>query len=115
MATPKFTQPVVGRRTFIGGTLAASALAALAGCGGGKGGSSAGGGDNVLSFYLSEPAYIDPYNAQENQGTAVVRACFDGRYDLGLGHQQTRSPCAPPRPPRSPMTPSPTPSSSARA
>lgn len=78
MATPKFTQPVVGRRTFIGGTLAASALAALAGCGGGKGGSSAGGGDNVLSFYLSEPAYIDPYNAQENQGTAVVRACFDG-------------------------------------
>ena len=46
--------------------------------GGGKGGSSAGGGDNVLSFYLSEPAYIDPYNAQENQGNAVVRACFDG-------------------------------------
>lgn len=78
MATPKFTQPVVGRRTFIGGTLAASALAALAGCGGGKGGSSTGGGDNVLSYYLSEPAYIDPYNAQENQGTAVVRACFDG-------------------------------------
>lgn len=78
MATPKFTQPVVGRRTFIGGTLAASALAALAGCGGGKGGSSAGGGDNVLSFYLSEPAYIDPYNAQENQGTAIARACFDG-------------------------------------
>lgn len=81
MAT-KFSQPVVGRRQFVGGALAASALTALAGCGGGKApaGSApaAASDDNVMSFYLSEPAYIDPYNAQENQGTAVARAMFDG-------------------------------------
>lgn len=80
MADIKFNQPVMGRRAFVGGALATSALAALAGCGGGSGegeGAPAG-GDNVMSFYLSEPAYIDPYNAQENQGTAVVRAMFDG-------------------------------------
>lgn len=78
----KFTEPVMGRRQFVGGTLATSALAALAGCGGNKTEGSApaedGAGDNVMSFYLSEPAYIDPYNAQENQGTAIVRAMFDG-------------------------------------
>lgn len=80
-----FNKPM-GRRAFVGSALAASALAALAGCsndGGDTAGSSStdsssASGDNVMSFYLSEPAYIDPYNAQENQGTAVVRACFDG-------------------------------------
>lgn len=82
MAT-KFTEPVMGRRQFVGGALATSALAALSGCGGNKpaeGSAPAGGGagDNIMSFYLSEPAYIDPYNAQENQGTAVARAMFDG-------------------------------------
>lgn len=76
----------MNRRQFVGSALAASALAALAGCtnnGGGTGSGSASAaaptvGDNYMNFYLSEPAYIDPYNAQENQGTAVVRACFDG-------------------------------------
>ncbi len=79
-----FNRPM-GRRAFVGSALATSALAALAGCsnGGGTtdGGSSSNGGnaggDNVMSYYLSEPAYIDPYNAQENQGVAVVKACFD--------------------------------------
>ena len=76
----------MNRRQFVGGALAASALAALAGCtnnGGGTGSGSASAaaptvGDNYMNYYLSEPAYIDPYNAQENQGTSVVRACFDG-------------------------------------
>ena len=79
MANFKFSQPVMGRRTFIGGALATGAVAALAGCGGGENG---GGGDasgkKVMNFYLSEPAFIDPYNAQENQGTAVVFSVFDG-------------------------------------
>lgn len=83
MADTKFTQPVMGRRTFVGGALATGALAALAGCGGGgdtegSGTTAAPAGDNVMGFYLSEPAYIDPYNAQENQGTAIARAMFDG-------------------------------------
>ena len=87
MADSKFHQPVMGRRAFVGGALATSALAALAGCTGNKGGAAGSGSaapsdvkltDNTLSFYLSEPAFIDPYNAQENQGTAVVYATFDG-------------------------------------
>lgn len=78
MAEINFKQPVMGRRAFVGSALAASALAALAGCGGkgGNGGGSKGG--KVMNFYLSEPAFIDPYNAQENQGTSMVRAMFDG-------------------------------------
>ena len=71
----------ITRRQFTGGALAASALAALAGC-------SSGGGDTgsatvasaegaVLCCYLSEPAYIDPNNAQETQGSLVVHALFD--------------------------------------
>lgn len=87
MADLKINQPTLGRRQFVGGALAASALAALAGCSNGGGQASTGSaaasgapsvGDDYISFYLSEPAYIDPYNAQENQGTAVVRATFDG-------------------------------------
>ena len=35
MADSKINQPVVNRRTFVGGALAASSLAVLAGCGGG--------------------------------------------------------------------------------
>ena len=27
---------------------------------------------------IRDSAYIDPYNAQENQGTAIARAMFDG-------------------------------------
>lgn len=30
-----------------------------------------------MSFYLGEPAYIDPYNAQESEGVQVVQALFD--------------------------------------
>ena len=79
----------LNRRQFVGGALAASALAALAGCtsnnGGTANGSAAGSaaveaptvGEGYLSYYLSEPAYIDPYNGQENQGMAVIHACFD--------------------------------------
>ena len=59
MADTKFTQPMLGRRTFIGGALATGALATLAGCGGGgdepagRRSSAAPPGDNVMSFYLS--------------------------------------------------------------
>ena len=31
----------------------------------------------VLSFYIGEPAYIDPYNTQESEGTQVEAALFD--------------------------------------
>lgn len=79
------TQPMLNRRHFVGGALATSALAALAGCTGttqSAGSSSStgasGAGEGYMNFYLSEPAYIDPYNGQENQGIAVISAIFDG-------------------------------------
>ena len=75
----------VTRRNFVKGGLAAGALTALAACGGNGGETTEGGEgaapavtENYFSYYLSEPAYIDPYNGQENQGMAVIFACFDG-------------------------------------
>ena len=74
----------ITRRNFVKGGLAAGALATLAACGG-NGGTEGGEtveapqvGENYFSYYLSEPAYIDPYNGQENQGMAVIFATFDG-------------------------------------
>lgn len=32
----------------------------------------------TMSFYIGEPAYIDPYNAQESEGMQVTQALFDG-------------------------------------
>ncbi len=32
----------------------------------------------TMSYYISEPAYIDSYNVQENEGTQVTSALFDG-------------------------------------
>jgi peptide/nickel transport system substrate-binding protein/oligopeptide transport system substrate-binding protein len=55
-------------------------LGALAGCapaastGGGATGAKSGG---EMSFYIGEPAYIDPYNTQESEGTQVEQALFD--------------------------------------
>lgn len=97
-----FNKPM-GRRAFVGSALATSALAALAGCSNGGNTASSGSGtatdssasgDNVMSFYLSEPAYIDPYNAQENQGTAVVRAVFDGLVTWDWETNEPKAMCA---------------------
>jgi len=30
-----------------------------------------------MSFYIGEPAYIDPYNAQETEGMQITQAIFD--------------------------------------
>ncbi|WP_028264437.1 peptide ABC transporter substrate-binding protein [Atopobium fossor] len=69
---------MIGRRTFVKGGLAASALTALAAC---KNNSNAGGGSGksggTMKFYLSEPVAIDPYNAQESEGTQVEHILFD--------------------------------------
>ena len=80
MADSKFHQPVMGRRAFIGGSLAASSMAFLAACGK-KGGDSAGAsssdGGKTLNFYINNPVCIDPYNVQEDQGTQVEFQLFD--------------------------------------
>ncbi|HMC02767.1 MAG TPA: ABC transporter substrate-binding protein, partial [Cellulomonadaceae bacterium] len=31
----------------------------------------------TLSYYINEPAYIDPYNTQESEGTNVEQSLFD--------------------------------------
>ena len=70
--------PVMGRRAFVGGALAASTLAFLAACGK-KGGdsSSEGGSGGTLKFYINNPVSIDPYNCQETQGAQVCHQLFD--------------------------------------
>ncbi|MDY2777706.1 MAG: ABC transporter substrate-binding protein [Collinsella sp.] len=81
MADFKFHEPVVGRRAFVGGTLAASSLAFLAACGkqegtpAGSGDASTGGA--TLNYYINNPVCIDPYNVQEDQGTQVEFQLFD--------------------------------------
>lgn len=60
MADSMFHQPVMGRRAFVGGTLAASSMAFLAACG--KKGGDASGSDSgsTLNFYINNPVCIDP-------------------------------------------------------
>ena len=70
---------MMGRRAFVGGTLATGALAALAACGK-KGGSNAGSGaagGATINYYINNPVCIDPYNAQESEGTQVEFQLFD--------------------------------------
>ena len=82
MADFKFHEPVMGRRAFVGGSLAASSLAFLAACGK-KGGSSAAGSASgatsgaTVNYYINNPVCIDPYNVQEDQGTQVSFQLFD--------------------------------------
>lgn len=69
-----FDKLAMSRRAFVGGALAAGAASVLPACGSSDSSSSS----STLSYYLSEPAYIDPYNGQENQGNTVIHAVFDG-------------------------------------
>lgn len=93
MADSKFS---MNRRTFVKGSLAASAIAALAACSGGNGGGAAEGSDvnydnvpggNVIKFYINNPVAIDPYNTQESEGTQVEHVLFDALtdYDWNTG------------------------------
>ena len=77
---------MIGRRTvFVKGGLAASALAALAGCGK-KSTSSSDSSDSAATggtfkYYIGNPVAIDPYNAQESEGTQVEHILFDALTD----------------------------------
>ena len=85
----------MNRRTFVKGSLAASALAALAACSGGNGGGATGSdagnagapSGNVVKFYINNPVAIDPYNTQESEGTQVEHVLFDALtdYDWNTG------------------------------
>lgn len=77
----------MSRRTFVGGSLAASALATLAGCAtagnsdGGSDGSGVVSSGNMLTYYINNPVCIEPYNVQEDQGTTVEYQLFDTLLD----------------------------------
>ncbi len=56
----------------------------LAGCSPSEGGGNQSQGSTsevqkggTMSYYVGEPAYIDPYNTQESEGTAVEQSLFD--------------------------------------
>ena len=61
MADSMFHQPVMGRRAFVGGTLAASSMAFLAACG--KKGGDASGSDSgsTLNFYHENDSMYDRF------------------------------------------------------
>lgn len=73
----------VSRRTFVKGSLAASALAALAACGKNNNAASTNSGSvkasegGTFKYYISDPVAIDHYNLQESEGTQVGHVLFD--------------------------------------
>lgn len=73
----------VSRRTFVKGSLAASALAALAACGKNNNAASTNDGTvkasegGTFKYYISDPVAIDHYNLQESEGTQVGHVLFD--------------------------------------
>ncbi len=70
----------MNRRTFVKGSLAASAMAALAACGK-KSTDSTTSGDGstggTLNYYINNPTSIDPYDLEEDQGMQVGYQLFD--------------------------------------
>ena len=115
MADSMFHQPVMGRRAFVGGTLAASSMAFLAACGKKGGDASGSESGSTLNFYINNPVCIDPYNVQEDQGTQVEYQLFDAltSYDAEKG-EIVPSPSSPLTRlwPRFPSAPSPMPRAS---
>jgi peptide/nickel transport system substrate-binding protein/oligopeptide transport system substrate-binding protein len=83
----------MGRRTFVKGTAAASALAALAGCTKDTATATATQDGGTVSYYINNPDCIDPFNAQEDQGMKVTANLFDSLtvYDYEAGEIK---PCA---------------------
>ena len=69
----------IGRRTFLKGSAAASALMALAACKKDDGGATAEAGTEgaTAKVYINNPVSIDPYNCQESEGTQVCYQMFD--------------------------------------
>lgn len=48
----------------------------------------------TMSFYIGEPAYLDPYNAQESEGMQVTQVLFDSLTDLDVLEPTTIVPSA---------------------
>lgn len=82
-------RPGIDRRTFVAGAAVVGAAAAttamLAGCTddkpndgeAGDGGSTGSTTGRAVTYYINQPACIDPYDLQESEGTAVSSNLFD--------------------------------------
>ena len=79
----------MNRRTFVKGSLAASAMAALAACGkkGSAPAASVEATGGTLNYYINNPVAIDPYDLEEDQGMQVGYQLFDAltTYDFDKG------------------------------
>lgn len=78
------------RSLFLVLALAVVMVFALSGCGkkaeapvdkGDKGGEVGAVKGGTMSYYIGEPAYLDPYNAQESEGMQVTQVLFDSLTD----------------------------------
>lgn len=96
MAETSTNKVVFGRRTFLKGSLAASALLALSACkkGDDKATSAGGKKGGTLRWYISNPKSIDPYNMQESEGTIVGYQLFDGLTNWDYDKSELVSLCA---------------------
>ncbi len=76
-------QVKIGRRTFLKGSAAASALLALAACKKADDAptAEAEGTGATAKVYINNPVSIDPYNCQESEGTQVCYQIFDSLTD----------------------------------
>jgi peptide/nickel transport system substrate-binding protein/oligopeptide transport system substrate-binding protein len=85
MSTDPQNNRDIGRRGFVTVAAATGAVAAasslLAGCNDNSagGGDSTGGGKEggTFRYYINNPSWIDPFNLQESEGTAVTSNIFD--------------------------------------
>ncbi|WP_251157834.1 peptide ABC transporter substrate-binding protein [Caniella muris] len=82
----------VTRRTFLTGCALASGLVALSGCKKSDG-ASAGEGGGKLSYFITNPPSIDPFNAQDVAGCMVARQLFDPMCTYDFDKQEL-VPCA---------------------
>ena len=81
------------RRGFLGSIAGLGMMSLLAGCSGntdtdaGSAATGTSGETGTLTYYISNPTAIDPYNCQETMGSQVVSQLFDGltTYDFENG------------------------------
>lgn len=91
----------LGRRQFIAGSLATGALLALAGCGkkvdGGsdsKPSSNGGQSGGELRVHVGNPVCIEPFDAQESEGTQICQALFDSLTEFDFRNSKVVGVCA---------------------
>lgn len=78
----------ISRRSFVGGAAALVAGAGVLGLSACK--RVEGDATETLSYYISNPVSIDPYNVQETNGTTVCRQLFDPMFEFDFNSNEIR-------------------------